>query len=97
VNKHRKIAAQGGWSDSLMGKRANRTRMVGDSGMAGMNVNRSQESGEDNQSYADQGYGGIRPLSEPLVFLCPHEEGQSSTMLKQRGFVVHRLFKTLAS
>jgi hypothetical protein len=71
--------------------------MVGDSGVAGMNVNRSQEPREDNQTYADQGYGGIHPLSGPLVFLYPHEESQSSTMLQERCFVVHRLFKTLAS
>jgi hypothetical protein len=80
-----------------MGKRANRARMAGDSGMAGMNVNGSQGPREDNQTYADQGHGGISPFSGPLVFLYPHEEGQSSTMLKQRAFVVHRLFKTLAS
>jgi len=65
--------------------------------MAGMNVNRSQESGKDNQTYAHQGHGGICPPSGPLVFLCPHEEGQSSTMLKQRAFVVQRLFKSLPS
>jgi hypothetical protein len=55
-----------------------------------MNVNRSQEPREDNQTYADQGYGGIHPLSGPLVFLYPHEESQSSTMLQERCFVVHR-------
>jgi hypothetical protein len=97
MNKQGKIAAQCCWGDSRMGKRADRTRMVGDLGMAGMNVNRSQESREDNQTYTDQGYGGIRPLSGPLVFLCPHEEGEFSTMLKQRAFVVQRLFKTLTS
>jgi len=37
-----------------------------------MNVNRSQESGEDDQTCATQGYGGISPPSRPEVRLHPH-------------------------
>jgi hypothetical protein len=49
---------------------------MADAGIAGMNVNRSEESGENNQNYAAQGDGGVRPSSGPQVQLHPHVEVQ---------------------
>jgi hypothetical protein len=77
-----------------MRQSANRTGVIGNAGIIGVNVYGGDKACECDQQDAKQRHGAVRPASGPQIRLACHSaEVQPITMLIQRAFVVYRLPK----
>ena len=72
ADKRRKRARQLCRSDSRVGQRAHRTRVICRAGTRRMNVNGGNKPGQRDQDDAAYRHGGIRPASGPQVGLRLH-------------------------